>query len=64
MTNLNNNGRELNIDELECASGGSVVTQYIQAFKEGVARGTPYGQGQNDLGQKFQQILQQLTPQG
>ena len=62
MTNLNNNGRELNIDELECASGGSVVTQYIQAFKEGVARGTPYGQ--NDLSQKFQLIMQQLTPQG
>jgi hypothetical protein len=35
MTNLN--GRELNIDELERASGGSVVTQLIEAFNLGVA---------------------------
>ena len=35
MTNL----RELNIDELERASGGSVAKELIEAFNQGVAIG-------------------------
>jgi len=45
MTSLNHNDRELQITELDRASGGSVVGQLIQAFHDGIAQGLAGSKG-------------------